>query len=74
MLPLSSTFSADLDGATGPDLVAVSVPLSSDLLQRHLAHEDSILVLPNVKVLQIMHYLQLVLCEVSEEKIVCHFL
>ena len=54
--------------------MAVSVPLSSDLHQRHLAHEDGVLVLLNVKVLQVLHDLQLVLCEVSEEKIVSFLL
>lgn len=57
------TFSADLDGAGGSDLMAVLVPLPRNLLQRDLTHENSILVLLNVKVLQILDYLQLVFCD-----------
>lgn len=68
----SPTFSADLDGARWSDLVAVFVPLPSDLLQRDLTHEDSVLVLLNVKVLQILHYLQLVFCEVGKTKTGCN--
>lgn len=41
--------------------MAVFVPLPGNVLQRNLAHEDCILVLLNVKVLQIPHYLQLML-------------
>lgn len=61
------TFSADLDGAGGSDLMAVLVPLPSNLLQRDLTHENSILVLLNVKVLQILDYLQLVFCDLSKK-------
>lgn len=61
------TFSADLDGAGGSDLMAILVPLPSNLLQRDLTHENSILVLLNVKVLQIMYYLQLVFCDLSKK-------
>lgn len=60
---MTLTFSADLDGAGGPDLVAILVPLPSNLLQGDLAHENSVLVFLNVKILQILHYLQLVFCE-----------
>lgn len=62
------TFSADLDSAGGSDLLAILVPLPSNLLQRDLTHENSILVLLNVKVLQILYYLQLVFCEASQKK------
>lgn len=68
----SLTFSADLDGARWSDLVAVFVPLPSDLLQRDLTHEDSVLVLWNVKVLQILQYLQLVFCEVGKTRTGCN--
>lgn len=61
------TFSADLDGAGGSDLMAILVPLPGNLLQRDLTHENSILVLLNVKVLQILDYLQLVFCDLSEK-------
>lgn len=41
--------------------MAVFVPLPGNVLQRNLAHEDCVLVLLNVKVLQISRYLQLML-------------
>lgn len=64
--PLNSclTFSSNLDSAGGPDLVSIFVPFPSHILQRHLTHEHCILVLLDVKVLQFLHHLQFVLCEV----------
>lgn len=61
------TFTADLDGAGGSDLVAILVPLPSNLLQGDLAHENGVLVLLDVKVLQILHDLQLMFCDVSKK-------
>lgn len=51
----SLTFSADLDGAGRPDPVAVFVPLPSHALQGNLTHEDGVLVLLDVKILQFLH-------------------
>lgn len=62
-LPPGLTFSADLDGAAGSDPVAVLVPLPGQVLQGHLAHEDGILLLLDVEILQVLHHLQLVLCQ-----------
>lgn len=59
---VSLTFRADLDGAGGSYLVPLFVPFRSHILQRDLAHEDGILVLLDVEVLQFLHDLQLVLC------------
>ena len=61
------TFSAHLCRACGPDLVAVLVPLPTDVLQRNSTHEDGVLVFLDVKILKILHYPQLVLCGVSRE-------
>ena len=48
------TFGAGLDGAGGPDLVAVLPPLAAHLLQGHFAHEDRVLVLYHTQVLQLL--------------------
>lgn len=48
--------------------MSVFVPLPGDVLQRHLAHEDGVLVLLDVEVLQILHDLQLVFCESQQTK------
>ena len=66
MIPIPVlTFCADLDGAGGPDLVAVLVPLSRHVDQRNLAHEHGILVLLDVNILQLLHYLQLMRCQMK---------
>lgn len=61
------TFTADLDGAGGSDLVPVLVPLPCNLLQGELTHENGVLVLLDVKVLQILHDLQLMFCDVRKK-------
>lgn len=47
--------------------MAVFVPLPRHVLQRNLTHEDGILVLLDVKILQILHYLQLMLCKLVKD-------
>lgn len=66
-LARSLTFAADLDSAGGSDLVSILVPLPSNLLQGDLAHENGILVFLDVKVLQILHQLQLMFCDVRKK-------
>lgn len=47
--------------------MAIPVPLPSNLFQGDLTHENGVLVLLDVKVLQILHDLQLVFCDVSQK-------
>lgn len=63
------TFPADLDGAGGSDLVTILVPVPCNLLLGDLTHEHGVLVLLDVKVLQILHDLQLMFCDMSQEVI-----
>lgn len=48
--------------------MAILVPLPNHLLQRDLAHENSILVLLDVEVLQILYDLQLMFCDLGKKK------
>lgn len=55
------TLSPSLDGAAGSDSMAILVPVSRHVLQRHLTHKDSILVLLDVQIFKFGDHFQLLL-------------
>lgn len=55
------TLLSDLDGARGFDSLSVFEPFSRDVGQRNLTHEDGVLILLNLQIIQILQHLQLLL-------------